>query len=70
MNTNNLLVAYKNCLITDDYYRQLRLEYDETFILVVKLTLFYILLRLASSKSWPIHNLDVKSIFLYIIYMQ
>jgi hypothetical protein len=39
--------------------------YDKTFILVMKPTTVHIVLHLAISKGWQVHQLDVKNIFLH-----
>ena len=39
-------------------------DYSITFALVAKLTTIHLLVSLAASHSWPLHQLDVKNIFL------
>ena len=41
------------------------IDYDETFNLVVKPATIRVVLSLALSRSWPIHQLDVKNAFLH-----
>jgi hypothetical protein len=41
------------------------IDFDETFSLVVKLATIRVVLCLAISQSWPIHQLDVKNAFLH-----
>ncbi|GJW81024.1 ribonuclease H-like domain-containing protein [Tanacetum coccineum] len=41
------------------------IDVDETYILVVKLGTIRIVLSLATSRRWPIHQLDVKNAFLH-----
>nr|GEW22940.1 hybrid signal transduction histidine kinase M [Tanacetum cinerariifolium] len=45
---------------------QLGVDFDETFSLVVKPATIRMVLSLAVSLQWPIHNLDVKNAFLNI----
>jgi hypothetical protein len=40
-------------------------DYDETFSLVVKPAMVRTMLSLAVSRSWPVHQLDVKNVFLH-----
>ncbi|RDX67707.1 hypothetical protein CR513_53379, partial [Mucuna pruriens] len=40
-------------------------NYDETFVLVAKMTTMRTILTLAASQSWPLHQTDVKNAFLH-----
>ena len=40
-------------------------DFDATFALVIKLTSIHLLVSLAASHSWPLHQLDVKNAFLH-----
>ena len=42
------------------------LDYEETFALVAKMTTVRTILAIASSKSWPLHQMDVKNAFLHV----
>lgn len=41
------------------------IDYDETFSSVVKLAMIRVVLSIAASSAWPIHQLDVKNVFLH-----
>jgi hypothetical protein len=41
------------------------IDYDEMFSLVVKPATIRAILSLATMRSWPIHQLDVKNAFLH-----
>lgn len=40
------------------------LDYDETFASVAKLSTVRVLLSIAPNLDWPLHQLDVKNVFL------
>ncbi|XP_006605176.2 uncharacterized protein [Glycine max] len=56
---------HKACLVGDDKTQQVGVDGGETFSPVVKLATIRIVLSLAISKAWSIHQLDVKNVFLY-----
>ncbi|GJS25500.1 retrotransposon-related protein [Tanacetum coccineum] len=58
------LSRYKARLVANDSSHQVGIDCDETFNLVVKPTTIRIMLSLALTRHWPIHQLDVKNAFL------
>nr|AAP53714.1 retrotransposon protein, putative, unclassified [Oryza sativa Japonica Group] len=57
------------------YSQQHDIDYDETFSPVVKPATIRVVLSIAASRAWPIHQLDVKNTFLHghlkeIVYCQ
>ncbi|GJS29042.1 ribonuclease H-like domain-containing protein [Tanacetum coccineum] len=68
------LSRYKARLVANGSTQLKRVDVDETFNLVVKPGTIRIVLSLAASRHWPIHQLDVKNAFLHgdlseIVYM-
>ena len=59
------LSRYKARLLANGPSQQQGIDCDETFSLVVKPTTIRIVLSLAISRHWPIHQLDVKNAFLH-----
>ena len=56
---------YKVHWVVHGFTQRLGIDFDETFSPVVKPTTVRTVLSLALSRSWPIHQLDVKNTFLH-----
>ncbi|GJV67032.1 ribonuclease H-like domain-containing protein [Tanacetum coccineum] len=59
------LSCYKARLVANGSTQLEGVDVDETFSLVVKPGTIRIVLSLATSQHWPIHQLDVKNVFLH-----
>ncbi|GKG27380.1 ribonuclease H-like domain-containing protein, partial [Tanacetum coccineum] len=64
INADGSLSRYKARLVTNGRSQQQGIDCDETFSPVVKPATIRIVLSLAVSREWPIHQLDVKNAFL------
>lgn len=64
-NSDGSFEHYKARLVGDGRSQQVSVDCTETFSQVVKPATIRIVLTLALSKSWPIHQLDVKNAFLH-----
>ncbi|GJV85854.1 ribonuclease H-like domain-containing protein [Tanacetum coccineum] len=60
------LSRYKARLVTNGSSQQLGVDFDETFSPVVKPTTIRTVLSLVVSRKWPIHQLDVAYLLLYV----
>ncbi|GAB2275330.1 hypothetical protein Dimus_039123 [Dionaea muscipula] len=52
-------------LVAKGYAQVYGLDYRETFSLVAKMVSVRLLISLAASSGWPLHQLDVKNAFLH-----
>nr|GEU92243.1 hypothetical protein [Tanacetum cinerariifolium] len=66
-NWKNAMIDEYNALIENKMSQKAGVVCDDTFSPVVNPTTIRTVLSLAISKSWPIHQLDVKNAFLYDI---
>jgi hypothetical protein len=56
---------YKARWVLRGFTQRPGVDYDETFSPVVKPAIVRVVLSLALSQNWPIHQLDVKNAFLH-----
>jgi hypothetical protein len=63
--TDGSLDRYKARWVFRSFTQRPGIDYDETFSSVVKPATIRVVLTLALSRSWPIHQLDVKNAFLH-----
>jgi hypothetical protein len=64
-NSDGSLEWYKAHWVLRGFTQRASVDYDETFSPVVKPATIYTVLSLAISRSWPVHQLDVKNAFLH-----
>jgi histone deacetylase 1/2 len=64
-NPDGTLSRYKACWVVRGCSQQPGVDYGETFSPVIKPATIRTVLSIATSSSWPIHQLDVKNAFLH-----
>jgi hypothetical protein len=52
-------------LVAKGYTQTYSVDYRETFSLIAKLNVVRVLLSLVTNLDWPLHQLDVKNVFLH-----
>jgi hypothetical protein len=65
LKANGSVDKYKARLLTKGYSQVLRIDYNETFSLIVKLTSIKIILALATQFDLKVQQLVVKIVFFY-----
>jgi hypothetical protein len=64
-NSDGSLKRYKARWVLRGFTQRPGVDYDETFSPVVKPAMVHTVLSLAVSRSWPVHQLNVKNAFLH-----
>ena len=64
LNPNGSLARLKVCLVAKGFSQVYGLDYVDTFSPIVKMTSVRILISLATTYHWPLHQLDIKNVFL------
>ena len=59
------LDRYKAWLVVLGNKQEYEVDYEETFVSVAKMTTVRMVISIAVSQGWPLHQMDVKNAFLH-----
>ncbi|XP_060185890.1 uncharacterized protein LOC132615322 [Lycium barbarum] len=65
LHSDGTLARYKARLVILDNKQEYGVDYEETFVPVAKMTTVRIIISIATSQNWSLHQIDVKNTFLH-----
>jgi hypothetical protein len=60
-NVDGLVNQYKARLVAKGYAQTHRIDYDETFAPVAKMTTVHVVLAVVAARGWHLHQMDMKN---------
>ncbi len=64
-NVDGSVSRYKSKLVAKGYAQTYGIDYEETYSLVAKMTTIRVIIAMAATKGWSLHQMDVKNVFLH-----
>jgi hypothetical protein len=64
-NSNGSISKYKARLVAKGYAHTHGIDYEETFAPIAKMATVRVVIAVAASRGWVLHQMDVKNVFLH-----
>jgi hypothetical protein len=64
-NVNGSVSKYKTRLVAKAYAQTYGINYEETYSLIAKMTTVKVIITMATTKGWSLHQMDVNNVFLH-----
>ncbi len=62
---NGSVSKYKARLVAKGYAQTYGIDYEETYSLIAKMTIVKVIIAMATTKGWSLHQMDVNNFFLH-----
>ncbi len=64
-NADGFVSKYKARLVAKGYAQTYSIDYEETYSPVTKMTTIRVIIAMAATKGWSLHQMDVKNVFFH-----
>ncbi len=64
-NADGSMCKYRARLVAKGFAQTYGINYEETYSLVVKMTTIKVIIVMATTKGWSLHQINVKNVFLH-----
>ncbi len=64
-NANGYVSRYKVRLVAKGYAQTYGIDYEKTYSPIAKMTIVKVIIAMASTQGWSLHQMDVKNVFLH-----
>jgi hypothetical protein len=64
-NADGSMSIYKARLVAKGYAQTYGIDYEETYSLIAKMTIVRVIIVMATTKGWSLHQMDVNNVFLH-----
>jgi hypothetical protein len=64
-NADGYVSRYKVRLVAKGYAQTYGIDYEKTYSPIAKMTIVKVIIAMASTQGWSLHQMDVKNVFLH-----